>query len=404
MLRHTLLVAVKVLLRRKGFTAVRLLVVVATIGFVDLAAGTMEVFIGVSPAHPEPSRLLLLGMVDELVPGARPREATLSLPLIESVTRDLPGVERVAIFAEAGRLRLDQGDRFKWARAAETDAAFFQVVPFEVIAGRTLAARPTTSEVVLSDETARSLFGAGTALGKTVRWTSGEGTVVGVVRKFDPPPGFPIEAGAWVARLPAGATPPRAFYGAFLLLARGTRAGAVQEAFAARLPAAPGAGALRGLPHSLAIDAVRLGPGVSETTRRVVQIVALGGGGLLVMFLPALALANVTLGALEERRREIGVRRAFGASSRQIALQVLVENMVLTSAGALVAAAAPLLAGVAGLGADEHLAFTGINRLSGAGWICLAVSTVVFGTVSGLLPAWRIARLSPLEAMRGGAR
>src|SRR5207247_1433448 len=118
---------------------------------------------------PDPRRLLVMGSLAEAGSPAASKEV-LPLPLVESATRDLPGVERVAIFADAGKLRLEGDHQFEWAPVAETDAAFFQVLSFDLVAGRTLGPRPTTREVVLTDQAARSLFGDGPALGKTVRW------------------------------------------------------------------------------------------------------------------------------------------------------------------------------------------------------------------------------------------
>jgi putative ABC transport system permease protein len=179
----------------------------------------------------------------------------------------------------------------------------------------------------------------------------------------------------------------------------------VQSAFRQRLAAEPAAAGLFGEPQTLLGDtAWAIGLYHFPRWGRALFVLSLGAIAILVMLLPALSLANVTMGALQERRREIGVRRAFGASARQIAVQVLIENLVLTGAGAVLAAAPPLVAGVCRVGADDHFRLSGFNHLTPGAWAALAAFAVAFAALSGALPAWRIARLQPLEALRGGPR
>ena len=69
---------------------------------------------------------------------------------------------------------------------------------------------------------------------------------------------------------------------------------------------------------------------------------------LLFMLLPTLNLVNINLSRILERSSEIGVRKAFGASSRTLVGQFVVENLVLT----LIGAAVGLVLSVAG--AQRH--------------------------------------------------
>ena len=62
----------------------------------------------------------------------------------------------------------------------------------------------------------------------------------------------------------------------------------------------------------------------------------LGLLALLFMALPALNLVNLSLSRILERASEIGVRKAFGASSRTLVGQFLVENVILTLLGSLI--------------------------------------------------------------------
>jgi putative ABC transport system permease protein len=131
-------------------------------------------------------------------------------------------------------------------------------------------------------------------------------------------------------------------------------------------------------------------------------VAVLSGLALAFMALPALNLVNLSVSRALERASEIGVRRAFGASRAALVAQFISENVVLTLIGggiALVATEVALRALTAsGLVpyAELHLNW----RIFGWGLFF----AIVFGVLSGAWPAWRLARLHPVEALRGGTR
>lgn len=124
--------------------------------------------------------------------------------------------------------------------------------------------------------------------------------------------------------------------------------------------------------------------------------------GLLFVLLPAVNLVNINLSRILERSSEIGVRKAFGASSRTLVFQFVVENIVLTLCGALVAfvLSTAMLGAINRSGIVEH-AGLGLNLRVFAWGV---VTAVLFGVMSGVYPAWRMSRLRPAEALRGSAR
>ncbi|HAV35301.1 MAG TPA: ABC transporter permease, partial [Massilia sp.] len=120
---------------------------------------------------------------------------------------------------------------------------------------------------------------------------------------------------------------------------------------------------------------------------------------LVFMLLPALNLVNLNTGRIMERRAEIGVRKAFGATSTQLAVQLVVENVLLCLAGGLIALAAT--AGVlAWLESAQLIPYLKVDvNLAVFGWGMLIAT--VFGLVSGVLPAWKMSRLDPVHALKG---
>ena len=119
------------------------------------------------------------------------------------------------------------------------------------------------------------------------------------------------------------------------------------------------------------------------------------GLGAVSLLVGAVGVANIMLIGVLERRSEIGLRRALGATKRQIRAQFLSEAILLA-----------LLGGAAGVGAG---ALSTVIYASTKHWTAVVPTTawagglaaaLVIGAVAGLLPAIRAARMSPTEALR----
>ncbi len=121
---------------------------------------------------------------------------------------------------------------------------------------------------------------------------------------------------------------------------------------------------------------------------------------LLFMLLPAINLVNLNVSRIMERSSEIGIRKAFGASSGKLVVQFLIENIFITLLGGalavLLTAALLKIFNDSGLIPGADLAINPQVLLIGLG-ACLA-----FGLLSGVIPAFRMSRLNVVEALRGG--
>jgi putative ABC transport system permease protein len=121
-------------------------------------------------------------------------------------------------------------------------------------------------------------------------------------------------------------------------------------------------------------------------------LVALGGVALLV---GGIGIANVMVISVLERRREIGVRRALGASRRHIRMQFVVEAMLLAALGGLTG----VLLGALITGGYAAVSNWTVSIPLGALAAGVGLALVV-GGIAGLYPAARAARLEPAEAVR----
>lgn len=106
-------------------------------------------------------------------------------------------------------------------------------------------------------------------------------------------------------------------------------------------------------------------------------------------------MANTMVISVLERRSEIGLRRALGATKGHIRLQFLSEAILLAALGGLAGVALGALA--TAVHADVKGWATVVPVLAWGGGLCAAVA---IGAVAGLLPALRAARMQPTEALR----
>jgi len=104
---------------------------------------------------------------------------------------------------------------------------------------------------------------------------------------------------------------------------------------------------------------------------------------------------NIMLVSVTERVREIGLRKALGATQRAIRRQFLVEASVLGLAGGVLGAGL----GLAGAAVLPHLISNPIT-ISPTAAVGAIVVAIAIGIAFGVYPATRAARLAPIDALR----
>jgi putative ABC transport system permease protein len=119
----------------------------------------------------------------------------------------------------------------------------------------------------------------------------------------------------------------------------------------------------------------------------LVSAITLAVGGVGIM--------NIMLASVRARIREIGIRKALGATYREIKLQFLTEAIFISLSGGLVGT-------ILGLAVPYSIRFFTAYRIpvSGLSAIIALLSAVLVGVVFGTLPATRAAQMNPVDSLK----
>jgi len=133
---------------------------------------------------------------------------------------------------------------------------------------------------------------------------------------------------------------------------------------------------------------------VAERTANALTMVLLAVS-LVVLLVSGIGIMNIMLATVSARIREIGIRKAIGATNREIQFQFLSEAILISLFGGMVGI-------IVGLALPFSVRFVSDYRLPISGWsaiVALVVSSAV-GILFGTVPASRAAQLDPVESLR----
>ena len=125
----------------------------------------------------------------------------------------------------------------------------------------------------------------------------------------------------------------------------------------------------------------------------------MGAVGAISLIVGGIGIMNIMLVSVTERTREIGIRKAIGAKRRDILLQFLIEAAALSLSGGLIGLGLAILG--AHLMGNIQLGTTSVTPVISAAIVFIALGVSIgTGLVSGTYPAFRAARLDPIESLR----
>lgn len=404
--------ALKVLGRRKFFTFISLFGISMTLVVLMVATAILDNFF--APRTPESrfDRVLCVYRVTQW--GPQNIETTEpGYAFLQQYVKTLRDVERTAIFSNAESTPIYKGSEKIDATVKRTDADYWQILDFRFLEGAAFSATDDAAGAhvaVISEDLRDKLFGPGPAVGRTFEIEGDTFRVIGVVPRVS----ITRTAAYGDVWAPIGSLKSSgyrhdmmgSFNGLVLAHSRDDFARLKLE-FQSSLRTFP-------LDRKLYTE-VRTGLDTPfEALARLLTHNKAGDrGGIIVksvfallavifMTLPALNLVTLNLSRILERASEIGVRKAFGAPRPALISQFVVENVVLTLIGGAVGfgLAVAALAALTSSGLIPNAQFEMNVRIFAYGMLLAAF----FGVFSGVYPAWRMSRLNPVNALRGGAQ
>lgn len=389
---------------RSGLTVLGIVIGVATVmSMASIVQGIRaQIFNTLEVVGPTTFRVLRFFSSTPLNPDALPREVRIR-PVLTKEEADaielLPEIRYGSIWVAAFQRLEYEGIRTQPTIVYGADERFMEVLGGGIAEGRTFTeteVRSGTPVVILEREAVENVFGGINPMGRTMRVGGRALRVIGVYRKpeniFQPP-------GQEISAIVPFETARRLFTydetNSLVILVKprdGVTVGDAMDAVTVQLRRMRG---LRpGDPNTfdmITSDEIlgifnRL-TGVFFLVMIVLSSVALMVGGIGVM---AIMMVSVT-----SRTREIGIRKAMGATRREILWQFLIEAATLTLLGGVIGISVGLAAG--------EILKSALNFSTGVPVWSAVVATgtsVVIGLAFGLLPANRAARLDPVEALR----
>ncbi|MDP1930054.1 MAG: ABC transporter permease [Gammaproteobacteria bacterium] len=430
-MRSNLLLAFKILRRRKFYTCVSLFGISLTLMVLLVVTSLIESFLRPQGPERNSENILVAGVMtitqrDENDRFLYRNTNTLGYRFVGNSVLGMQTPELISVFSGsiAGPLLGREVTGFRngvkiSSLVKRTDANFWRILQFDFIEGRPINEQEHQQGeyvAVISEATRDQYFPGDTAVGKRIELDGQNFQVIGVVKDVSSLQTLAV-ADIW---LPIFATPLTQFRhedrGEFVVLMQARsnadipriqeeyqlavrnfqplptqlyRPGRPLEVYSWAVPKAQMYLQLIG-PSDIAPD--------QQQTGKVILAV-LGGAALLFMLLPVFNLVNINISRILERASEIGVRKSFGASSGHLVRQFIVENLVLTVLGGLLGFGLALLAlmliGQTGVLAGESFQFN--SRVLVLGFLYI----LVFGLLSAVYPAWRMSRLDPVQALKG---
>ncbi|MCG3118124.1 MAG: hypothetical protein ALAOOOJD_00263 [bacterium] len=413
MLKNYLKIALKVLLRRKFFTFISLFAISFTLVVLMVATAMFDHAFG--PLVPEIKTDRMLGIYTVRIENSEKgfaRTGPSPYWFLDRYVRTLTSAEDVSIYSMQRSVNAFKNGVKNSLFLKRTDGQFWKIFDFEFIEGGPFTAqdeKEANMVAVINAATRQALFDGQPAVGKTMEVDGQSFRVIGVVENV---PIFRVTsfADVWVplstAKSNAYLRDQSGNFLAIILAKNSADVPKIKEELQGLLPTVE-------IPSPTEFNRVitaaetlfeAVGRGLFTQDRIagdysaplfILLLVLM----LLFMLLPTINLININVSRIMERAAEIGVRKAFGASSWRLVGQFVVENLVLTLVGGAIAFAGALLIlqMLTNSGLVQYAVFEMNYRIFFYG---LAVA-IVFGLFSGVYPAWKMSRLHPVEALRG---
>ncbi|MBJ6118916.1 ABC transporter permease [Pontibacter sp. BT310] len=413
MFKSYIKIAWKVLLRRKFFTFISLFGISFTLMILMVATSLFDHVFGPQMPEHDTDRLLFVNQIRVQVKEGYTNSGPASYSFFDRHVRSLKTPEKVSINSIFFQVNSYINNRKLALDIKYTDREFWDILNFNFLEGNAFTQQDVKSAnrvAVINENTRAQYFGDAEAIGKEIVVDQVKYKVIGVVENV---PVLRVQSYAdiWVPiTLKSQDFSKPGLRGTYFATIKARQSSDIPEIkaeYAAMMQEVerqhPEKDAkLFSFPDTFLESFARtfLGNGNDAGVGILYSILTVLA--LLFMLLPTINLVSINISRIMERSSEIGVRKAFGASSSTIIGQFIIENIFLTLLGGLLGFI--LSAGVLWLINDSGMivyANLGLNlRVFAMGMLlCL-----VFGLISGVYPAYKMSRLQAVEALKGGSK
>ncbi len=422
MIKNYIKIAFKVLLRRKFFTFISLFAISLTLVVLMVATAALDHMFG--PMPPETKQDRTLGVFRALMAGKQNIEiGNAGYGFLSKYVKTIPDVEMVAIYTvDRSVSSYKDGYEIK-SQLKRTDGEFWKILEFQFIEGGPITdedERNANFVAVINRATKEKFFGSEAAVGKFIEADRQRFRVIGVVPNVPVFRQIPF-ADIWVpistSRDPEYRERLTSNFNGLILARSRSDFDRIKKDFRALLAKVPlpsskfntfqseaetlfdsYAREQLGGVYSSNEDYSKTGIGSNSAQFTAVLVLA----AFLFMLLPTINLVNINISRIIERASEIGVRKSFGASSGTLVGQFLVENLLLTFIGGIIGfiLSVAILQMITSSGMIQYAEFHLNIRI----FLYAFALIVVFGVFSGVYPAWKMAHMHPVNALKGVVR
>jgi putative ABC transport system permease protein len=346
MLKNYIKIAWKVLLRRKFFTFISLFGISFTLMILMVVTALFDHVFGPQMPERKMERLLFVNMLREHYEHYQ-MSGPPSYYFLNRYIRTLQTPEKVSINSVFHPVNSYVNNQKLALDLKYTDKEFWEILNFNFLEGKPYGQQEVENAsrvAVINQNTRRQYFGAGEAVGQYIEVDQVKYRVIGVVEDV-PILRLHSYADVWV---PVTLRPQdmkgtdlRGEYFATIQARQAADIPKIKEEYQQMItqkvekPTRKDFQGLYSYPDTIFESFSRTFIGRGQETKIALVYAVLAALALLFMLLPTINLVNINISRIIERSSEIGVRKAFGASSSTLIGQFLIENIFLTLLGGL---------------------------------------------------------------------
>ena len=344
--------------------------------------------------------------------------AATPIQLTAALRNEIPGVRYAAHTDWMGNHDLLVGDKKLFLPGAQAEEDFFKIFRYPVLKGDINTALDQPYSIVLTESTARSLFGSADPIGKAVRVDNQNDLIVkaviadlppnsSITLNFVIPFSYNILANDWVRNASLGSAWNSNSFQTFVAFEPNTDMKQLEPKLVAIVKKYNPEG-YRVSKEEIFFQSMtdwhlysdfkqgRQEGGFIEYVRLFSVI------GVLVLLIACINFMNLATARSERRAREVGIRKAIGSQRRDLIIQFLIESLVITIVAALICVLLVELA----IPAFNHLTDTKVHVPweSPLFWFIMAGYVLLTGLLAGSRPALYLSSFRPVKVLKGPIR